>query len=167
MTNIDHNTGEIRLDEYGQEIPDPNKLEVPLGMKRPPTLAEQVQRLVRTSLSEHAAMRGAETFAESEDFDFEDDDMEPWSPHEVELFNGFEVNANDFTDPTARGVERREALKKAYLAAERTRAQAEDFQDQVDEVFRTAKKTGRAAGQSAPAQKPAEPAPAEQSPSKP
>lgn len=154
LYRTDPATGEqiMILDAEGREVPDPNPMEVPLGMKRPPTLAEQVQRLVGRQLSDYAAMHGQETFAESEDFDV-DEDEEPWSPHEVQLFNGIEATAADFQNP-----DRREAIKAAYLAAERTRAAAEDRMDQIDEAFRQAKKSG--AGQRpAKTQKAAEPPP--------
>lgn len=74
--------GVVVLDENGHEVPDPTPLEIPAGFKRPETLAEQVQRLVRTSVSEWAARNQEETFEESEDFDVGDDD-DPASPYET------------------------------------------------------------------------------------
>lgn len=70
-----------RLDEFGREIPDSMPVAIPAGFKRPETLAEQVQRLVRVGLSRRAEEQGFETFDESEDFDVEDDD--PSSPYET------------------------------------------------------------------------------------
>lgn len=71
-----------RLDEFGHEIPDPKPVAIPAGFKRPETLAEQVQRLVRTSISRQAAEQGFETFEESEDFDV-DDEFDPSTPYET------------------------------------------------------------------------------------
>lgn len=152
---IDPTTGEVRQDEAGREIPDPNPMEVPLGMKRPATLAEQVQRLVRTSLSEHARMQGLETFEEAEDLEV-DEDFDPYTPYEVNFdpVLGRDVTAADLMDPR-----KKDLYKEAYLAAERNRIRAEEFQATVDEMYQQAKKTGRAAGQSAQAQEAAKPPP--------
>lgn len=49
------------------------QLAMPVGMKRPPTLAEQVARLVRShDLARAAAAEGFETFEEADDFDIDD-----------------------------------------------------------------------------------------------
>lgn len=72
----------LRLDHNGHEIPDPTPVAIPAGFRRPETLAEQVQRLVRTGLSQLSSEAGAETFEESEDFDI-DDDFDPSSPYET------------------------------------------------------------------------------------
>lgn len=72
----------IPLDGNGWEIPDPTPVAMPVGFKRPETLAEQVRRLVRTTISREAAEAGAETFEESEDFDIPDDPVDPSTPFE-------------------------------------------------------------------------------------
>lgn len=72
-----------RLDEKGREIPDPTPVTIPAGFKRPETLAEQVQRLVRTHISREAAERGFETFDEANDFDVDDDPVDPSTPYET------------------------------------------------------------------------------------
>lgn len=154
------------IDQEGREVVDPNPMEVPLGMKRPPTLEEQVKRLIRTSMSEYAAMHGAETFEESEDFDIDEPD-EPFSPHEVELFNGMEVTPHDFADGSEAGVKRREAIKAAYLAALRAQDASAEFTEHVDEAYKEARKQKRAARpQSAPSssEPPKGAPPAEQTP---
>lgn len=73
------------LDENGHEVPNFERLVVPLGYKRPADLAEQVQRLVRHSLEEYAALQQKETFEDSEDFDTGEDDT-VGSPYE-EVFD--------------------------------------------------------------------------------
>lgn len=76
----------MRYNERGEEIPDPTKPEVPLGFKKPETLAEQVHRLVRSAqLREQALAAGHETFEEADDFDV-GDDYDPRSPYE-EVFD--------------------------------------------------------------------------------
>lgn len=63
-----------RLDRNGHEVLDDTPMAIPAGFKRPETLAEQVQRLVRTTVSRQAEEAGFETFEESEDFDVDDGD---------------------------------------------------------------------------------------------
>lgn len=73
-----------RLDPDGHEIPDGKPLTLPSGFRRPETLAEQVQRLVRTHVSMEAARTGRESFEESEDFDVGDDEA-PSTPYEEQF----------------------------------------------------------------------------------
>lgn len=65
-----------------REEPDQTPVEWPAHLKRPPTLAEEIQRLVRAEVSRVASESGLETFEEADDFDM-DDEMEPFSPHEL------------------------------------------------------------------------------------
>lgn len=65
---------EIKQDKHGSEIIDPKPMAVPLHWKKPLSLNEQIKRMVRTSLSEHAKNQGYETFEEANDFDCGDDD---------------------------------------------------------------------------------------------
>lgn len=102
----------VRLDEFGREVPDTQPVTMPAGFRRPETLAEQVQRLVRTQLSEHAANQGAETFEESEDFDV-DDEFDPTSPYE-EFFDPA-LNRSVSIDEFQRNAE---VYKKRYLKAQ-------------------------------------------------
>lgn len=61
---------------------DSKPMAIPVGFQRPPTLQEQVARLVRTEVSRRAAEQGLETFEEADDFEV-GDDFEPNSPHEL------------------------------------------------------------------------------------
>lgn len=72
-----------RISKDGREELDTTPVAVPAGFKRPDTLAEQVRRLVQTSVSEWASRQGAETFEESEDFDIPDDPLDRASPYET------------------------------------------------------------------------------------
>lgn len=86
-----------KLDENGHEVPDPRPVAIPAGFKRPETLAEQVRRLVRTSLSQQAHNEGMETFEEAEDFDV-GDDIDPRTPYET-FFDpelGMELTPQEF-----------------------------------------------------------------------
>lgn len=129
-----------RLDEYGHEIPDPKPVAIPAGFKRPETLAEQVQRLVRTSISRQAAEQGFETFEESEDFDV-DDEFDPSTPYET-FFDpvlGREITPQEFQA-------NQEAYRQQYI-----KAQAE-YYAKVDQENILAENLARAA-----ARKPQEP----------
>jgi hypothetical protein len=86
------------LDAKGREVPDPKPLAIPMGYKRPETLQEQVQRLIRTSMSEYAALQGEETFEEADDFDIEDDPVDMSTPYEMEFdpVLGREVSPAEF-----------------------------------------------------------------------
>jgi hypothetical protein len=129
-------TGELRQDDKGREIPDPNPIEIPAGMKRPETLAEQVQRLVRRQVSDYAAMHGKETFEEADDLEI-DEEFDPSSPFELEFdpVLGREITAADFQD-----AQRREYLREQYLLAERNAIRAETRQDHLDEAYKAARK---------------------------
>lgn len=135
MPYIDHETGQVRQDEKGREIPDPKPLELPIGFKRPESLAEQVQRLVRNQVSQYAAMHGEETFEEADDFDIEDD-VDPTTPYEVEFdpVLGKDITPADFQDP-----DKRERLRQAYLQAERNEIRAEAQKEAINEAYRRAR----------------------------
>lgn len=81
------NNSRKSLTQDGSEILDSKPMEIPVGFTRPPSLQEQVQRLIRTEMSQQAHGRGEETFEESEYFG-EDDDMDPSSPYELEYHAG-------------------------------------------------------------------------------
>lgn len=90
MEKVNPDTGEITMvgesrlygPAPGRESPDPTPLAMPAGFMRPPTLAEQVQRLVRTAISRHAEQQGFESFDDADDFDV-DEDVEPTTPYET------------------------------------------------------------------------------------
>lgn len=69
------------IDENGLEVPNPRPNEVSVGL-RPPSLMEQIQRLVRINLSQEMQKQGAETFDEADDFDIPEDE-DPISPYVV------------------------------------------------------------------------------------
>lgn len=74
-----------RLNEIGQEVLNPKPLAIPLGFQRPPTLQEQVRRLMRYeyNLMKQATGDDIETPEEADDFDVGDDfDIDPVSGHE-------------------------------------------------------------------------------------
>ncbi len=66
-----------------KEIPDPTPVEVPVGYKTPPSLAELVQSYVRQEVSQAAQSQGLGTFEEEDDFDVADPDDLHFSPYEL------------------------------------------------------------------------------------
>lgn len=77
--------GEILHNELGQEIPDPNPMQPPLGYKRADPIAVRIREMIiGHKLAEEAARAGKETFAEADDFAVGDDwDAEKSSPYEA------------------------------------------------------------------------------------
>jgi len=73
----------MRYDEFGRELPDTTPVARPAGFRPPPTLTEQIRRMVRGELSQQAAAAGQETFEEADDFDVDDDPPDPTTPWEL------------------------------------------------------------------------------------
>lgn len=75
----------MEFDELGREIPDPRPLEIPAGFKKPESITDIIQRLVRTQLSQRAQEEGNETWEEANDFDMDDDDPDSlFTPYELQ-----------------------------------------------------------------------------------
>lgn len=107
---------------------DPTPLAIPVGMKKPESIAEMVQRLVRSAeMRRYAESQGAETFEEAEDFDV-GDDMDPSAPYELEFdpYLGKEVPKQE----------------KAFMDANRK---------EFDEYVKTQRKKPKSKGSSSPA----------------
>lgn len=89
MSRINHSvmTGELytrQLDANGHEILNEIPLEPPVGYKRTPSLAEQIKAMIRSErLREALDNPDAESFDEADDFDVEDDPIDPSTPYEA------------------------------------------------------------------------------------
>lgn len=98
---IDPETGEVRM-VGGRERPDPTPIAPPVGYKRQPTMVDHIKAMVRSQrLAEEAAAAGKESFEDAEDFDV-GDDLDPPSPYETELLDGYMESAireGRLTDP--------------------------------------------------------------------
>jgi len=68
----------------GLEVPDSVPCAVPIGARRPESLSEQIKRMVRQEVSEHARSHGRETFEEACDFGEEEDTDDFLTPYEVQ-----------------------------------------------------------------------------------
>lgn len=78
-----------KLDENGWEKLDDTPVEIPVGFERPLTLEEQVRRLMSTEYQRVSALQGmdgVETPEEADDFDIEDDPIDPNTPYEEYFF---------------------------------------------------------------------------------
>lgn len=71
------------LDENGREMNNPTPMVIDANFERPPTLKEQIQRVLKTELSRQAYEKGNESFEEANDFDIDEDPF-PSSPYEVQ-----------------------------------------------------------------------------------
>lgn len=159
MSKVNKQKGEFelvlpKLSVFGREIPDPNPMEMPIGFKRPESLAEQVRRLVRTEEWEKLVRdQGFETFEESEDFDI-GDDFDPSSPYEVQFDPelGREISEHEFRQNYDRY---REDFKKRY----RNMLRQEDLEDAFIRAKEERRRTAPPAEQSGPkaAQEPPKP----------
>lgn len=113
-------------------LPDPKPRQAPLNFVRPPTLAEQVARLVR---QETRAMQNPERDVPDDEDEWEDDDGNPFSPYELiwDPHLEREVTASEF-------MANQEKYRLAYLkkAAEGT------YTDPVNPLPRTSKKPSTA-----------------------
>lgn len=74
-----------KFDHRGHELPDPTPVAIPVGLKRPESLQDQIRRLVRNELSAHAVAHGRESFEEADDFEVEDDPPDPRTPWELDF----------------------------------------------------------------------------------
>lgn len=127
--HIDPETGEVqiemfpRLDENGHEVPDPRPLRLPAGFKKPETLAEQVQRLVRGALSRQAEDQGFESFEDAEDFDVGDDE-DPHTQYEAHFdpVLGKDITAQEFR-------QNQERYKREYIEAQQRYYQSLDAEE--------------------------------------
>lgn len=61
--------------EVGQEIPDPNPIEVPAHLRRPKSIEDRIRAVIESERARAVAeSQGFETFEEANDFNVGDDD---------------------------------------------------------------------------------------------
>lgn len=99
------------VDQYGEiherdldqhEELDPTPVSIPLRFQRAHNLNEVVRQMVRSEeLRRLADMAGHETFDEADDFNIDDEEMDPSSPYE-EIFEGDVLRDNFARDQLAR-----------------------------------------------------------------
>ena len=69
-----------KLNELGQEMIDPRPMEINVTPKTV-SVRDEVRRLLRTELAHQALEQGFESFEESQDFDIDDEELEPDTPY--------------------------------------------------------------------------------------
>lgn len=74
---------DMNHDKYGREIPDPVPMAPPVGYTPPFSMVAHLKEIVRRELSEVAASQELETYEDADDFDIEDDPIDPHTPYEA------------------------------------------------------------------------------------
>lgn len=102
--------GDIFLDEFGREIPDPTPMAPPVGYKRQPTMAEVIRQQIQgEALARAAREMGKESWEEADDFVI-GDDYDPSSPWEEQF------------DPVGYAPGALQRHEAAFLAAQAAKA---------------------------------------------
>lgn len=70
------------LTDDGYEVNNPLPLVLDTGLKRPPTLAEQIKRVLRAEIDRSAMDGGMESYEDANDFDVDEEEL-PVSKYEV------------------------------------------------------------------------------------
>lgn len=107
------------LTKDGKELLNPVPLNENIHLERPPSLKEQIQRVIREGISPLAEEHGEESFEEFNDFDIDDgfEVDEPLSGYEVqELQEEFLAVPEDQTQPEAKAAG--EEVPKAVSSSE-------------------------------------------------
>lgn len=79
-----------RINEKGQEVPDPTPVELPVGYKAPLPLEVRMRAMIKNEMSDFAQKQGFETWEEANDFNLPDESDDGLFTDEDEL-----VAAND------------------------------------------------------------------------
>lgn len=107
----------------GREKPDPQPVEWPLGLRRPPTLQEQIYALMRSErIKQGQAARGEETLDDAMDFGGDDDDELPPASPEERIFRHIEQAREDRELAQAAQVARKRDAKKKQVQGQAQKA---------------------------------------------
>lgn len=101
-------------DALGRLKADPNPVEWPVGLKRPQTIHEMFQQMLRSQrVKEQQAALGFETLEDSMDFGDDDDDPLPTTVHELRDMKEEVVAAGAAEFARAERLEKQKAQKEA------------------------------------------------------
>lgn len=105
-----------RLNSRGEEIPDPQPVSIPIEMRRPETSDERIRRIIAHSASMEARRQGFESFEDADDFDIEDDPIDPSTPYEQDFDHAIVAGIQHevVTPPPALDPKRLKELKERY-----------------------------------------------------
>lgn len=71
------------INEQGHECPNPVPVAPPVGFVKQPSMVEHIRDMVRSELLRREVVSaGVESFDEADDFDMEDDPIDPHTPYE-------------------------------------------------------------------------------------
>ena len=71
------------INQHGQEMPDPVPMAPPVGYHAPPDIIDMIKRVVRDEqLRAKLDEEGIDTDEEADDFEVEDDPLDPLTPYE-------------------------------------------------------------------------------------
>lgn len=108
-----------RINNLGQEVPDPTPVAMPLGHINPEPLEVRMRRMIQMEMSQEAMRQGYESFEEANDFNVGDGDDERFTdeddiftPNDPHVQNAFERE-----EPVVR-----ERLTKAQKEAQEKKA---------------------------------------------
>lgn len=115
MAKILNRPSQVIVPETHFEHPDPSPMTIPAGFRRPERLEDQIMRLVKRSIDDHARANDLETFEDFLDFDI-DEEVDPQSPYEVfyDPVLDKEISPQEFKDNA-------EAYKNRYVKAQMER----------------------------------------------
>lgn len=83
MVDVDGVQASSGIGLDGKEYPDPVPMAPPIGYQAPPTLMEMIRTMIASeALKASLAEQGFETFEESDDFEIEDDPIDPLTDYE-------------------------------------------------------------------------------------
>lgn len=72
------------LDSLGREQPNPTPVAPPVGFVKQPSMVEHIRGMVRSELMRQEVERaGFENFEEADDFNIDDDPIDPTTPYEA------------------------------------------------------------------------------------
>jgi hypothetical protein len=108
------------LTDDGLELPDPTPVAIPVHLRVPESMDSRIARIVSHSLSKAAQEQGFETFEEADDFDIDDDPIDPETPWEKDhdLATAHAAERGVVSPPTPAQTQRAENVKKKYSKKE-------------------------------------------------
>lgn len=87
LVRLAEQLGRAVLGPDGKEYVSSRPVEAPIGLRVPRSTVEVMRDMIRREMSAAAETSGFETWEEADDFDVEDDPMDPHTPYEA-IFDG-------------------------------------------------------------------------------
>lgn len=113
-----------KFDAKGRLIPDKTPVAIPVGFGKPESLQSMITRLVRLESSRAAATGKAETFEEADDFDVNDDTVDPVSPYQM---NQMQEDMPNMGKTLERGPQGDPEAREKTVPEEGTEADRKEF----------------------------------------